>query len=80
MMFSSVGYAICFGVGAGLPQVDYNPAISIKNNQDNNNAYKAFKKDEFWDWIIFFPIFGNICMVFFFLMFIRSDSIMHSIK
>jgi len=35
MMMNSVGYAICFGMGAGLPQLDYNPAISNKINKEN---------------------------------------------
>jgi len=77
-LVSTIGTAFCFGLGRGLPQGDYDPAV--KGSQSNTCAYIADKNDNFWRLIYFFPIISNTLMLFVFVFFINAESIMFSLR
>lgn len=77
-MGGSAGFALCFGLGYLLPAADYDPAIT--DSEANRAAYLADKQDVYWRFIYFFPVICNCIMLFNFLVFIRAESIMYSLR
>ena len=73
----AVGYMVVLGLGAFLPQGDYNPSLT-----DSNNilAKQNDIDDTFWRWIYLLPCFLNVYMLVIFHFFIKEDSIMFNLS
>ena len=80
MVFISVGAGLmlCFGLGLGLPQVDYNP--ELPKTGKNLEAFNAYTNDKFWRYLLAFPVLINVLALIMFTIFIRKDSIMHNLN
>ena len=79
--FMATGYMLILGSGLGLPDADYHPVgPDVEKTGANLEAYNLDKADIFWRFIYIFPVFLNILMLLGYFCYIKSDSILHSIR
>ena len=74
----TTGYMLTCVFGVGFPEDDYNPALPRTGK--NLQAYDADVANEFWRFMLAFPIFMNLIMLTVFFVSIRTDSIMFNLS
>lgn len=74
----NVGYTLVLGFGLLLPNGDYNPALI--NDPQNELAKQADIDDQWWRFVLFFPIIVNGFILMNFLLYIQEDSIMFNLS
>lgn len=74
----TTGYMLTCVFGVGFPEGDYNP--DLPRTGQNLEAYEANVDNEFWRFMLAFPIFMNLIMLSVFFVSIRTDSIMFNLS
>ena len=75
---TNCGYTFVLGFGLLLPSGDYNPALV--NDSSNLLAKQADIDDQWWRFVLFFPIIINSMILTNYCLYIKEDSIMFNLS